>query len=44
MPKKRLADLPDEVTSTIVHHMNDLSSIYFTLTSHQNYDIVQDFK
>jgi hypothetical protein len=36
-----LADLPDEVTSNIVHHMDDVSSICFALTSHKNYDMVQ---
>ena len=44
MTKKKLPFLPDEVISNIVRRMDDLSSVFFALTSHKNYDIVQDVK
>ena len=44
IPKKELAELPDEVTSNIVRHMDNLTTVCFALTSRKSYDIVKSVK
>ena len=42
MSPKELADLPDEITTNIVRHMDNLSTVCFALTSHRSLRIVYD--